>query len=177
MEIFAFLSFSVFTAVSSPTVGKPFKCSYCSRSYKQQITLEEHLERCHSYLKSLDHQTAVNTQTAQGNISYQHEDHCNCNCNFNIFTHVKSYKVCCRFSGVLFSGEESVNMETVTKPVLQPSNEKIQFVDRLAISITKRKRSTPQKFLGEFFFLIRQAMLFIFKHLHIHILLFNLKVR
>lgn len=55
-------------------------------------------------------------------------------------------------TGFLFSGEESVNMETVTKPVLQPSNEKIQHVDRLAISITKRKRSTPQKFLGEFYF-------------------------
>ncbi|XP_051280820.1 zinc finger protein Eos isoform X3 [Dicentrarchus labrax] len=98
-------------AVSSPTVGKPFKCSYCSRSYKQQNTLDEHQERCHSYLKSLDHQTAVNSKTAQG--------------------------------------EESLNMETISKPVLQPSNEKIQFVDRLAISITKRKRSTPQKFLGE----------------------------
>lgn len=48
------------------------------------------------------------------------------------------------------AGEE--NMETITKPVLQPSNEKIQVVDRLAISITKRKRSTPQKFLGEFSF-------------------------
>lgn len=55
-------------------------------------------------------------------------------------------------TGFLFAGEESVNMETVTKPVLQPSNEKIQHVDRLAISITKRKRSTPQKFLGEFYF-------------------------
>ena len=51
--------------------------------------------------------------------------------------------------GFLFAGEESGNMETITKPVLQPSNEKIQCVDRLAISITKRKRSTPQKFLGE----------------------------
>ncbi|KAM7411916.1 hypothetical protein PAMA_021746 [Pampus argenteus] len=37
----------------------------------------------------------------------------------------------------------------MTKPLLQPSNDKIQFVDRLAISITKRKRSTPQKFLAE----------------------------
>lgn len=65
--------------------------------------------------------------------------------------------------GFLFTGEESLNMETITKPVLQPSNEKIQLVDRLAISITKRKRSTPQKFLGEFFFfLIRQAILFIY---------------
>lgn len=50
----------------------------------------------------------------------------------------------------LSAGEESLNMETCVKPVLLPSNEKIQFGDRLAISITKRKRSTPQKFLGEF---------------------------
>uniref|UniRef100_A0A4W5NVW6 IKAROS family zinc finger 4 n=1 Tax=Hucho hucho TaxID=62062 RepID=A0A4W5NVW6_9TELE len=39
-------------SVSSPTVGKPYKCSYCGRSYKQQSTLEEHRERCHSYLQS-----------------------------------------------------------------------------------------------------------------------------
>lgn len=57
----------------------------------------------------------------------------------------------------LFAGPESVNMESRAKPVLQPSSEKIQFVDRLAIS-TKRKRSTPQKFLGEFF---------LFKYTHI----------
>ncbi|XP_040281518.1 zinc finger protein Eos isoform X9 [Bufo bufo] len=39
--------------VSSPTVGKPYKCNYCGRSYKQQNTLEEHKERCHNYLQSL----------------------------------------------------------------------------------------------------------------------------
>ncbi len=60
----------------------------------------------------------------------------------------------------LFAGEESVNMETVTKPALHPTNEKSQFVDKLVNSITKRKRSTPQKFLGEFV-LRRRAMLFI----------------
>lgn len=31
---------------------------------------------------------------------------------------------------------------------MRKSNEKTQLVDRLAMSITKRKRSTPQKFLG-----------------------------
>uniref|UniRef100_A0A3Q3WJ48 C2H2-type domain-containing protein n=1 Tax=Mola mola TaxID=94237 RepID=A0A3Q3WJ48_MOLML len=41
------------------------------------------------------------------------------------------------------------NMERISKSALQPSSEKMQLVDRLAISITKRKRSTPQKFLGE----------------------------
>lgn len=60
-----FLSF----LVTSPTLGKPFKCNYCSRSYKQQSTLEEHLERCHCYLKSQDHQAAVSTQAAQGNAA------------------------------------------------------------------------------------------------------------
>lgn len=53
--------------------------------------------------------------------------------------------------GFLFAGEESVNMELITKPVHQPSNEKITFVDRLPISVTKRKRTMPQKFLGEYF--------------------------
>lgn len=45
---------SVFFLVSSPTVGKPYKCNYCGRSYKQQSTLEEHKERCHNYLQSLN---------------------------------------------------------------------------------------------------------------------------
>ncbi|XP_048098375.1 zinc finger protein Eos isoform X1 [Alosa alosa] len=97
-------------SVSSPTVGKPYKCSFCGRSYKQQSTLEEHRERCHSYLQSLDHQPAHSTQT---------------------------------------QGEENRNMDMVTDPLLQPSTDKMTFIDRLANSITKRKRSTPQKFLGE----------------------------
>uniref|UniRef100_A0A8C1EFS8 IKAROS family zinc finger 4 n=1 Tax=Cyprinus carpio carpio TaxID=630221 RepID=A0A8C1EFS8_CYPCA len=98
-------------SVSSPTVGKPYKCSYCGRSYKQQSTLEEHRERCHSYLQSLDHQPAHNTQPAHG--------------------------------------DESHNVEMMSEPLIQSSSEKMTFIDRLANSITKRKRSTPQKFLGE----------------------------
>ncbi|XP_028673276.1 DNA-binding protein Ikaros isoform X19 [Erpetoichthys calabaricus] len=31
-------------------VGKPHKCGYCGRSYKQRSSLEEHKERCHNYL-------------------------------------------------------------------------------------------------------------------------------
>ncbi|XP_051946790.1 LOW QUALITY PROTEIN: zinc finger protein Eos-like [Xyrauchen texanus] len=98
-------------SVSSPTVGKHYKCSYCGRSYKQQSTLEEHRERCHSYLQSLDHQPAHNTQSAHG--------------------------------------EEVHNVEMMSEPLIQSSSEKMTFIDRLANSITKRKRSTPQKFLGE----------------------------
>ncbi|XP_041808020.1 zinc finger protein Eos-like isoform X2 [Chelmon rostratus] len=51
-------------AVSSPTVGKPYKCSYCGRSYKQQSTLEEHRERCHCYLQSLESQQLSGAQNA-----------------------------------------------------------------------------------------------------------------
>ncbi|XP_069564108.1 zinc finger protein Eos-like isoform X2 [Brachyistius frenatus] len=97
-------------AVSSPTVGKPFKCSYCGRSYKQQSTLEEHRERCHSYLQSLESQQPTGAQNP---------------------------------------GEEMRELEFIPDSLLQPSSDKMAFIDRLANSITKRKRSTPQKFVGQ----------------------------
>ncbi|KAM3622008.1 uncharacterized protein V6R79_019189 [Siganus canaliculatus] len=96
-------------AVSSPTVGKPYKCSYCGRSYKQQSTLEEHRERCHSYLQSLESQQPSNAQNA----------------------------------------DEMRELEFIPDSLLQPSSDKMAFIDRLANSITKRKRSTPQKFVGQ----------------------------
>lgn len=40
------------------TVGKPHKCSYCGRSYKQRSSLEEHKERCHSYLQNVGMEAA-----------------------------------------------------------------------------------------------------------------------
>ncbi|TDH14248.1 hypothetical protein EPR50_G00040380 [Perca flavescens] len=97
-------------AVSSPTVGKPYKCSYCGRSYKQQSTLEEHRERCHSYLQSLEAQQPSNAQNP---------------------------------------GEEMRELEFIPDSLLQPSSDKMAFIDRLTNSITKRKRSTPQKFVGQ----------------------------
>uniref|UniRef100_A0A665VRN5 C2H2-type domain-containing protein n=1 Tax=Echeneis naucrates TaxID=173247 RepID=A0A665VRN5_ECHNA len=97
-------------AVSSPTVGKPYKCSYCGRSYKQQSTLEEHRERCHSYLQSLESQPPSSAQNA---------------------------------------GEEMREIEFIPDSLLQPSSDKMAFIDRLANTITKRKRSTPQKFVGQ----------------------------
>ncbi|XP_026558118.1 DNA-binding protein Ikaros isoform X5 [Pseudonaja textilis] len=36
------------------SVGKPHKCGYCGRSYKQRSSLEEHKERCHNYLQSMN---------------------------------------------------------------------------------------------------------------------------
>ncbi|XP_068598511.1 zinc finger protein Eos-like [Brachionichthys hirsutus] len=97
-------------AVSSPTVGKPYKCSYCGRSYKQQSTLGEHRERCHSYLESLQSQQPSGAQNA---------------------------------------GEEMRELEFIPESGLPPSPDKMIFIDRLANSITKRKRSMPQRFVGQ----------------------------
>ncbi|RXM92284.1 Zinc finger protein Eos [Acipenser ruthenus] len=100
-------------SVSSPTVGKPHKCSYCGRSYKQQSTLEEHRERCHSYLQSLDTQQPANTGQQQQQ-----------------------------------QGDEMRDLELMPDALMHPSTERMSFVDRLTNSITKRKRSTPQKFVA-----------------------------
>lgn len=43
----------VLNSIVSPAVGKPHKCGYCGRSYKQRSSLEEHKERCHNYLQSM----------------------------------------------------------------------------------------------------------------------------
>uniref|UniRef100_A0A8D2PLY4 IKAROS family zinc finger 4 n=2 Tax=Zosterops TaxID=36298 RepID=A0A8D2PLY4_ZOSLA len=48
--------------VSSPTVGKPYKCSSCGRSYKQQSSLEEHRERCHSFLRGIPSENPSHTE-------------------------------------------------------------------------------------------------------------------
>ncbi|XP_071277377.1 LOW QUALITY PROTEIN: zinc finger protein Eos-like, partial [Agelaius tricolor] len=89
-------------SVSSPTVGKPYKCSSCGRSYKQQSSLEEHRERCHGFLQR--------DSPAQ-------------------------------------TGEEIRELDMVPEALLHP--ERPTFIERLAGSFTKRKRSTPQKFVGE----------------------------
>uniref|UniRef100_A0A5F9CQB5 IKAROS family zinc finger 3 n=1 Tax=Oryctolagus cuniculus TaxID=9986 RepID=A0A5F9CQB5_RABIT len=38
----------------SHTVEKPYKCEFCGRSYKQRSSLEEHKERCRTFLQSPD---------------------------------------------------------------------------------------------------------------------------
>uniref|UniRef100_UPI0037E8ACDC DNA-binding protein Ikaros isoform X5 n=1 Tax=Semicossyphus pulcher TaxID=241346 RepID=UPI0037E8ACDC len=45
----------------SHTVGKPHKCAYCGRSYKQRSSLEEHKERCHNYLQCMGLQNSIYT--------------------------------------------------------------------------------------------------------------------
>ncbi|NXD88507.1 IKZF4 protein, partial [Halcyon senegalensis] len=46
-------------------------------------------------------------------------------------------------------GDEMRDLEMVPDSLLHPSADRPAFIDRLANSLTKRKRSTPQKFVGE----------------------------
>ncbi|CAL8371016.1 unnamed protein product [Arctogadus glacialis] len=57
------------TADQLLNVGKPHKCNYCGRSYKQRTSLEEHKERCHSFLQSVGMDRSVNTGSYPGEVS------------------------------------------------------------------------------------------------------------
>ncbi|XP_036401170.1 zinc finger protein Helios [Megalops cyprinoides] len=50
------------------SVGKPHKCNYCGRSYKQRTSLEEHKERCHNYLQSVNMDSTPNARPYQGDV-------------------------------------------------------------------------------------------------------------
>ncbi|KFW06686.1 Zinc finger protein Helios [Eurypyga helias] len=55
-------SFAITTQVEQVVkitlLGKPHKCNYCGRSYKQRSSLEEHKERCHNYLQNVSMEAA-----------------------------------------------------------------------------------------------------------------------
>ncbi|KAM7404721.1 hypothetical protein PAMP_012043 [Pampus punctatissimus] len=123
---------------------KPFKCQICNYACRRRDALAGHLRthavsspivgkpfKCSYCSRSYKQQSTLEEHLERSHSYLKSLDH---------QTAVKAQTE---------QGEESVNIETMTKPLLQPSNDKIQLVDRLAISITKRKRSTPQKFLAE----------------------------
>uniref|UniRef100_A0A8C0L620 IKAROS family zinc finger 3 n=1 Tax=Canis lupus dingo TaxID=286419 RepID=A0A8C0L620_CANLU len=53
----------------SHTVEKPYKCEFCGRSYKQRSSLEEHKERCRTFLQSTD---LGETDTGWGWVGLSH---------------------------------------------------------------------------------------------------------
>uniref|UniRef100_A0A3Q4HMV6 IKAROS family zinc finger 1 (Ikaros) n=1 Tax=Neolamprologus brichardi TaxID=32507 RepID=A0A3Q4HMV6_NEOBR len=56
-------------------IGKPHKCAYCGRSYKQRSSLEEHKERCHNYLQCMGLQNTIYTVVKEeSNQNEQRED-------------------------------------------------------------------------------------------------------
>lgn len=54
-------------------------------------------------------------------------------------------------SFIFLLGDEMRDLEMVPDSMLHSSADRPAFIDRLANSITKRKRSTPQKFVGKAF--------------------------
>ncbi|XP_067880706.1 zinc finger protein Eos isoform X2 [Heterodontus francisci] len=163
-------------AVSSPTVGKPYKCNYCGRSYKQQSSLEEHKERCHNYLQSLNAEPPQ-PSTQQGchrskrtviaqvlDLLYNVGAGCHMRgalndvmmkeCDFQDQSRLDKFLWCVRDAIMprmmkTVQGEESRDMDVMPDHILQPAPDRPSFIDRLANSIAKRKRSTPQKFVGD----------------------------
>ncbi|XP_062283421.1 zinc finger protein Eos [Scomber scombrus] len=123
---------------------KPFKCPICNYACRRRDALAGHL-RTHAVSsptvgKPFKCSYCSRSYKQQSTLE-EHLERCH--------SYLKSLDHQTAVNSQTAQGEESVSIETMTKPALQPSNEKIQFVDRLAISITKRKRSTPQKFLAE----------------------------
>uniref|UniRef100_A0A3P8RUA5 IKAROS family zinc finger 4 n=1 Tax=Amphiprion percula TaxID=161767 RepID=A0A3P8RUA5_AMPPE len=119
---------------------KPFKCPICNYACRRRDALAGHL-RTHAVSSPTVGKpfkcSSCSRSYKQKSTLEEHLERCH------------SYLKTLDHQTAVNTQTDSVNMETVTKPALQPSNEKIQFVDRLTVSITKRKRSTPQKFLGE----------------------------
>ncbi|XP_015240981.1 PREDICTED: zinc finger protein Eos-like isoform X2 [Cyprinodon variegatus] len=118
---------------------KPFKCPVCSYACRRRDALAGHL-RTHTVSSPTVGKpykcTYCSRSYKQQSTLEEHLERCH--------SYMKTLE-----PAQMQLGEESVNMESISKPALQPSNEKRPFVDRLTVSITKRKRSTPQKFLGE----------------------------
>ncbi|CAJ1085202.1 zinc finger protein Eos [Xyrichtys novacula] len=123
---------------------KPFKCPICNYACRRRDALAGHL-RTHAVPSPTVGKpfkcTYCSRSYKQQSTLEEHLERCH--------SYLTSLDHQAALNTQTAHGEESVKMDISTKSELQPPNGKNQSVDRLAISITKRKRSTPQKFLGE----------------------------
>ncbi|KAE8626462.1 hypothetical protein XENTR_v10006638 [Xenopus tropicalis] len=122
---------------------KPFKCPFCNYACRRRDALTGHL-RTH----------AVSSPTVgkpykcnycgrsykQQNTLEEHKERCH---NYlqslsNEAQHLPAHP-----------GEEIRDLELGPDAMMHPSSDPPSFMDRLACNLTKRKRSTPQKFMGE----------------------------
>uniref|UniRef100_A0A674AUC2 IKAROS family zinc finger 4 n=1 Tax=Salmo trutta TaxID=8032 RepID=A0A674AUC2_SALTR len=116
---------------------KPFKCPFCNYACRRRDALSGHI-RTHT-VPSL---TVVKPyKCSYCGRSYKQQ-----------ITLEEHLERCHNYLKCLQNHQPALSMEPMSEPeaVLQPSTEKLSFIDRLVNTITKRKRSTPQKFLGEF---------------------------
>ncbi|KAE8626459.1 hypothetical protein XENTR_v10006638 [Xenopus tropicalis] len=122
---------------------KPFKCPFCNYACRRRDALTGHL-RTH----------AVSSPTVgkpykcnycgrsykQQNTLEEHKERCH---NYlqslsNEAQHLPAHP-----------GEEIRDLELGPDAMMHPSSDPPSFMDRLACNLTKRKRSTPQKFMGK----------------------------
>ncbi|TKC49438.1 hypothetical protein EI555_016980 [Monodon monoceros] len=106
----------------SHTVEKPYKCEFCGRSYKQRSSLEEHKERCRTFLQSTDLAETVYFF-------------------FSPFVNVFFSLFFFHFSKPASAEARHIKAEM--------GSERALVLDRLASNVAKRKSSMPQKFIGK----------------------------
>uniref|UniRef100_A0A3B3ZZ64 C2H2-type domain-containing protein n=1 Tax=Periophthalmus magnuspinnatus TaxID=409849 RepID=A0A3B3ZZ64_9GOBI len=122
---------------------KPFKCPFCSYACRRRDALTGHL-RTHavsspSVGKPYKCSYCGRSYKQQSALEEHHE---RCHSYLQSMDPQQTTKA-------LNQGEDVKDLEIIPDSLLQPSSDKMAFIDRLANSITKRKRSTPQKFLGQ----------------------------
>ncbi|KAM6927402.1 zinc finger protein Eos-like isoform 1-T1 [Xenentodon cancila] len=122
---------------------KPFKCPFCSYACRRRDALTGHL-RTHAVSsptvgKPFKCSYCGRSYKQQSTLE-EHRERCH-----SYFQGLESQPL----NNALNTGEEMRELEFIPDPLLHPSSDKMAFIDRLANSITKRKRSTPQKFVGQ----------------------------
>lgn len=121
---------------------KPFKCPFCNYACRRRDALTGHL-RTHAVsspaLGKPYKCTYCGRSYKQQSALEEHHERCH---NYLMNSDPQ------QTANALNQEEDVKDLEFIPDSLLQPSSDKMVFMDRLANSITKRKRSMPQKFLG-----------------------------
>ncbi|XP_064516418.1 zinc finger protein Helios isoform X6 [Pseudopipra pipra] len=114
-----------------PNVGKPHKCNYCGRSYKQRSSLEEHKERCHNYLQNVSMEAAGQVMSHHGGCKPSAEG------TWTWSISLPPMEDCKEQEPVM---DNNISVVPFERPAV---------IEKLTSNMGKRKSSTPQKFVGE----------------------------
>ncbi|XP_056418298.1 zinc finger protein Eos isoform X2 [Hyla sarda] len=117
---------------------KPFKCPFCNYACRRRDALTGHL-RTHAVGKPYKCNYCGRSYKQQNTLE-EHKERCH---NYlqslgNEGQHLSAH-----------SGEEIRDLDLGPDALMHHSSDPPSFMDRLASNLTKRKRSTPQKFPGE----------------------------